>query len=108
MNALSIDEEPEREADEAGGDDLTLADEPGRPARALYAFDGKPEFRELSGVAGGDRLAVLKEEVGDGWSLVRHFGGADEKSRRISPVSNVPVCFNGGCVSDGCLRSKER
>jgi hypothetical protein len=42
----------------------------GRPARALYAFEGKPEFRELT-VAAGSSLDVLKEELPDGWSLVR-------------------------------------
>jgi sorting nexin-9/18/33 len=44
--------------------------ERGRPARALFAFDGKPEFRELSARA-GDALSVLRDDAGDGWSLVR-------------------------------------
>ncbi|PCH35113.1 hypothetical protein WOLCODRAFT_125460 [Wolfiporia cocos MD-104 SS10] len=44
---------------------------PGRPARALYAFEGKPEFRELVCVNAGDELEVLREDVGDGWSLAR-------------------------------------
>ncbi|KAL4245133.1 hypothetical protein ABKN59_010528 [Abortiporus biennis] len=51
--------------------DLDLENMPGRSARALYSFEGKPEFRELTQVAAGDELTVLKEEVGDGWSLVR-------------------------------------
>ena len=82
MNALS-DDESDIEADVSndsssllspGPDDgPLLSSEPGRPARALYAFDGKLEFRELTGVRAGDRLEVLKEEVGGGWSLVRHF-----------------------------------
>ncbi|KAF9269127.1 PX-domain-containing protein [Marasmius fiardii PR-910] len=44
--------------------------ENGRPARALYDFDGKAEFRELS-VKAGDELQVLREELPDGWSLVK-------------------------------------
>jgi sorting nexin-9/18/33 len=43
--------------------------ERGRPARALYAFDGKAEFRELS-VRAGDSLEVLRPDAGEGWSLV--------------------------------------
>ncbi|KDR80060.1 hypothetical protein GALMADRAFT_62609 [Galerina marginata CBS 339.88] len=45
-----------------------------RPARALYAFEGKAEFRELT-VAAGDELEVVKEGVGDGWSLVKDLTG---------------------------------
>jgi sorting nexin-9/18/33 len=42
----------------------------GRPARALYTFEGKQEFREVC-VEAGDEIEVLREEVGDGWSLVK-------------------------------------
>ncbi|KAF8649596.1 hypothetical protein AX16_005687 [Volvariella volvacea WC 439] len=65
-----------------------LEDVQGRPARALYAFQGKPEFRELS-VDAGDVLEILKEEVGDGWSLARvvggggQVGGAQEKEKSV-------------------------
>ncbi|KAH7886935.1 hypothetical protein F5I97DRAFT_1075829 [Phlebopus sp. FC_14] len=45
----------------------------GHQARALYQFQGKPEFRELS-VEAGDVIEVLKEDVGEGWSLVRTKG----------------------------------
>ncbi|KAH9478454.1 Sorting nexin-33 [Psilocybe cubensis] len=45
-----------------------------RPARALYAFEGKPEFRELR-VEAGDEFEVIKEDVGDGWSLVKDTTG---------------------------------
>ena len=45
-----------------------------RPARALHSFEGKAEFRELSVVA-GDELEVVKEDVGDGWSLVQDSTG---------------------------------
>ena len=47
---------------------------PGRPARALYSFEGKPEFREVC-VSAGDEIEVVREEVGDGWSLVKLFIG---------------------------------
>lgn len=45
-------------------EDVTL------PARALYGFQGKAEFRELT-VGAGDELDIIKVDVGDGWSLVR-------------------------------------
>ncbi|TDL25185.1 hypothetical protein BD410DRAFT_765795 [Rickenella mellea] len=45
----------------------------GRSARAVYDFTGMQEFQELS-VCAGDALAVLKEHLADGWSLVRHRG----------------------------------
>jgi sorting nexin-9/18/33 len=56
------DEEPDDRAEES------------RPARALYDFEGKAEFRELS-VAAGDDLEVIKEDLADGWSLVRNSAG---------------------------------
>jgi sorting nexin-9/18/33 len=61
------DEEPDD--DTVDPDDLK-----GRPARALYEFHGKPEFRELS-VEAGDEVIVVKEELSDGWSLVRNDAG---------------------------------
>jgi len=45
-----------------------------RPARALYSFEGKPEFRELC-VEAGDELEVVKEDVGNGWSLIKDSTG---------------------------------
>ncbi|EKM76773.1 hypothetical protein AGABI1DRAFT_78208 [Agaricus bisporus var. burnettii JB137-S8] len=41
-----------------------------KQARALYAFEGKPEYRELT-VEAGDDLEVIRETLPDGWSLVR-------------------------------------
>lgn len=46
----------------------------GLSARALYQFEGKAEFRELT-VEAGDQLEVLKQDVGDGWSLVKTEDG---------------------------------
>ena len=58
------DEEPEDDG----------ADLDGQPARALYQFEGKAEFREMS-VEAGDEIAVVKEELSDGWSLVKNNAG---------------------------------
>jgi sorting nexin-9/18/33 len=59
------DEEPDNDADSA---------ETHRQARALYRFEGKAEFRELS-VEAGDDLDVVKEDLADGWSLVKNYMG---------------------------------
>ncbi|KAI0761285.1 PX-domain-containing protein [Trametes elegans] len=64
----------ERPASDSAGsvaDDDALAGEDGRPARALYGFQGRAEFRELTLVEAGDELEVMREDVGDGWSLAR-------------------------------------
>ncbi|KAF8591301.1 hypothetical protein K439DRAFT_1327615 [Ramaria rubella] len=45
----------------------------GRAARALYDFEGKPEFRELT-VSAGDELDIIKEDLDDGWSLAKLEG----------------------------------
>ncbi|KAJ6612645.1 hypothetical protein B0H10DRAFT_2051303 [Mycena sp. CBHHK59/15] len=45
-----------------------------RPARALYDFEGKTEFRELS-VDAGDEIEIVKEDLADGWSLVKNEAG---------------------------------
>ncbi|KAJ6495280.1 hypothetical protein C8R45DRAFT_866476 [Mycena sanguinolenta] len=58
------DEEPDEEDAEGTN----------RPARALYDFEGKNEFRELS-VDAGDELEVVKEDLADGWSLVKNIAG---------------------------------
>lgn len=60
----------------------------GRPARALYVFEGKTEFRELS-VDAGDEIEVLKEELADGWSLVKSADG----EMGLLPRSYYTVCF---------------
>lgn len=80
VNSLSDDEADEADAKlREEVDDPVLDAEQGKPARALYAFEGKPEFRELTAVQAGDRLVVLREEVGDGWSLVKHYDGLGER-----------------------------
>jgi sorting nexin-9/18/33 len=80
-NSLS-DEEP----DEDGH--LDYLKQTGRSARALYAFEGKQEFREVR-VAAGDEIEVLKEEVGDGWSLVKLAVGAE---LGLLPQTYYTVC----------------
>lgn len=61
-------------SDEEPDSDPASNEEERRPARALYDFDGKTEFRELS-VGAGDALEVVREELADGWSLVRNEAG---------------------------------
>ncbi|KAI0337995.1 hypothetical protein BDW22DRAFT_1338600 [Trametopsis cervina] len=63
---------------EEAQDDVAFDAEHGRAARALYAFEGKPEFRELTAVQAGDRLEILREDVGDGWSLVKYLEGSED------------------------------
>ncbi|TCD62757.1 hypothetical protein EIP91_006429 [Steccherinum ochraceum] len=92
INSLS-DDEPEPEDSEDIPDLEQLS---GRSARALYAFQGKPEFRELTDVKAGDELEILKEEVGEGWSLVKQLaeedGEAEGKERR-SEVGLLPRSY---------------
>lgn len=96
LNSLS-DDEPEPDADPSD-DHPDLGSVEGRPARALFAFEGKPEFRELTNVLAGDELEVLKEEAGDGWSLVKQLEpkGNEGKERRpevgLLPQSYYTVC----------------
>ncbi|CAK5261888.1 unnamed protein product [Mycena citricolor] len=64
------DEEP----DEPDADVQDEDAEPLKSARALYDFEGKAEFRELS-VEAGETLDVVREDLADGWSLVRNVAG---------------------------------
>ncbi|KAI0641330.1 hypothetical protein C8Q79DRAFT_1077719 [Trametes meyenii] len=66
-----LEEEPEPEAAGSVSGDESLDGEEGRPARALYGFQGKAEFRELTRVEAGDELEIMREDVGEGWSLAR-------------------------------------
>lgn len=59
------------------------------PARVLYKFEGKVEFRELT-VDAGDEVEVIKEDVGEGWSLVRDPLG----KVGLLPQSYYTVCTN--------------
>ena len=59
------------------------------PARVLYKFEGKVEFRELT-VDAEDELEVIKEDVGEGWSLVRDPLG----KVGLLPQSYYTVCTN--------------
>lgn len=69
----------------------------GRPARALYSFEGKPEFREVC-VDAGDEIEVVREEVGDGWSLVKLFVG-EGVELGLLPRSYYTVCVNESSTS---------
>ena len=59
------------------------------PARVLYKFEGETEFRELT-VDAGDEVGVIKEDVGEGWSLVRDPLG----NVGLLPQSYYTVCTN--------------
>lgn len=75
------DDEPDTDQDQ-GTDN--------RPARALYRFEGKAEFRELS-VEAGDDLEVVKEQLADGWSLVKNEAGeVGLLPRTYYTVSDLP------------------
>src|SRR3977135_348635 len=64
----------ERDANQSISDDEEEADaDTGRAARALYDFEGKPEFRELT-ICAGAELDIIKEELDDGWSLAKVDG----------------------------------
>ena len=69
-----VAEQSDRGAGQSISDDEEDADTgTGRPGRALYDFEGKPEFRELN-ISAGDELEILKEELDDGWSLANVDG----------------------------------
>ncbi|KAI8972878.1 PX-domain-containing protein [Trametes punicea] len=71
-NVVAEREEDEvPDSTESVGDDDSCRDQEGRPARALYTFQGKAEFRELTRVEAGDELEIMREDVGEGWSLAR-------------------------------------
>ena len=57
-------------SDDEDQDDDFEEDIDGRGARILFAFAGNSESRELD-VKAGDEITVIREESGDGWSLVR-------------------------------------
>jgi sorting nexin-9/18/33 len=78
VNSLSDDEDEVEVAQQHYPDERDELPNVGQAARALFAFEGKPEFRELTSVQAGDRLEVLREDVGDGWSLVRYLEGPEE------------------------------
>lgn len=59
-------------SDEDPDDDNAVVED--KPARALYQFEGMAEFREMS-VEAGDEISVIKEDLADGWSLIRNTSG---------------------------------
>ncbi|RPD54958.1 PX-domain-containing protein [Lentinus tigrinus ALCF2SS1-6] len=62
---------PEEDTTESVYEEGSFDAEEARPARALYSFQGKAEFRELTQVEAGDELEIVREDVGEGWSLAR-------------------------------------
>ncbi len=57
-------------SDEESEDDHSEEGINRRGARVLFAFAGNAEFRELD-VEAGDEITIIREQAGDGWSLVR-------------------------------------
>ncbi len=77
-------------ADDDEEDKVDDVDEERRAGRVLYDFEGKAEFRELS-VYAGDEVEAIKEELPDGWSLVRIVGSCE--------VGLLPRSYYTVCVS---------
>ncbi|KAI0078645.1 PX-domain-containing protein [Panus rudis PR-1116 ss-1] len=109
-SSLSDDEGGSQDGsgDEEGGvgggvEEEGLAEVESRSARALYAFTGQPEFRELSSVQAGDELEVLKEEVGDGWSLVRHFSSSQDAKPEIGLLPRTYYIFTADFTPSSTL-----
>lgn len=75
------EEEPQPERAESVDEEGSLDQEETRPARALYNFQGKAEFRELTSVEAGDELEIVREDVGEGWSLARLAGSSRDRDR---------------------------
>lgn len=67
----------------------------GRAARALYDFEGKPEFHELT-MSAGDELDILKDELDDGWSLANVDG----------KVGLIPRTYYAVCAPRMTMTSK--
>lgn len=67
-------------------DDYFEEDIDGRGGRVLFAFAGNANFRELD-VKAGDEITVIREQVGDGWSLVRRRGRVGLLPRSYYTVS---------------------
>ncbi|KAH9916993.1 uncharacterized protein BXZ73DRAFT_92431 [Epithele typhae] len=80
------EKEPDADATESVDHDSLDDDEPLRPARALYAFHGKAEFRELPQVDAGDELEVVREDVGKG-------GGARDMVQGGSEIGLIPRSY---------------
>lgn len=82
------EEEPADPPESVDGDDGVPTEEI-RPARALYGFQGKAEFRELTRVEAGDELEIVKEDVGEGWSLARLASSARERDEEEGSGSEM-------------------
>lgn len=79
-------------SDDEGEEDVTQEDVDGRGARVLHNFEGKPEFRELTAEA-GDEIEIIREDAGEGWSLVRNsVGEMGLLPRTYYTVSALRLC----------------
>lgn len=108
FSLLDDDETKEGALDGRGDTELQR----GRPARALYDFEGKPEFQELS-LKAGDELEVLNENLAEGWSLARlplYVGDSEDEQEELAErggeVGLVPRSYYS--VNISCIRSHTR
>jgi hypothetical protein len=86
--SVSLSDDDTSEDDHFEGEDDACR----REARVLYAFAGKAEFRELD-VKAGDGITVIREQVGDGWSLVKTRRGFAGLLPRSYYTVNPPLPF---------------
>ncbi|OCH85732.1 PX-domain-containing protein [Obba rivulosa] len=93
INVDSLSDEERDPGIESADEERDLLNERGRPARALYGFQGKPEFRELTDVEAGDELEILKENAGNGWSLARLVASAGERDSHEGEIGLLPSTY---------------
>jgi sorting nexin-9/18/33 len=88
------DDDTSEDGDHFDGEDTCR-----RRARVLYAFAGKAEFRELD-VKAGDEITVIREQVGDGWSLVKTpRGRVGLLPHSYYTVNSLPVSFRCALIA---------
>lgn len=93
-----VAEQAERDAEQSISDDEEETEKGiGRGARALYDFEGKPEFRELT-MSAGDELDILKEELDDGWSLANVDGKVGLIPRTYYAVCPLPFEYGNNLI----------
>jgi len=82
-------------SDEEDEDDHFEEGTDGRGGRVLFAFTGNPEFRELD-VKAGDEITIIREQAGEGWSLVKtrrgHLGLLPRSYYTVNPFLLYLLC----------------
>ncbi|EMD35638.1 hypothetical protein CERSUDRAFT_157518 [Gelatoporia subvermispora B] len=93
VNVDSLSDEERDPGMESADEDADLLSERGRPARALYGFQGKPEFRELTHVDAGDELEIVKEDAGEGWCLARLVASRSGREGHQGELGLLPSTY---------------